>query len=48
MLYIAGICRMTVQPMSSGLWTIYMVAEGPDVSTYLSTAFTSMLGKLGS
>ena len=26
-----GICRMTVQPMSSGLWTIYMVPQDGEV-----------------
>lgn len=30
----AGLCRMTVQPTSSGLWTVYQMQEAhPGVST---------------
>lgn len=30
----AALCRMTIQPTSSGLWTVYQMQEGhPGVST---------------
>ena len=32
---VVGICLMTVQPMSSGLWTIYMMSQDAEVRNWL-------------